>query len=41
MQEILGIAKNGALIMNLLAASCEVSKIARNEASFGEFTPRD
>jgi hypothetical protein len=28
-------------LMNLLAASYEVSKTARNEASFGEFTPRD
>jgi len=27
--------------MNLPAASCETSKAARNEASFGEFTPRD
>jgi hypothetical protein len=30
-----------ARIMNLLAASCEVSITARNEASFGEFTPSD
>ena len=29
------------LLMNYPAASCGVSKIARNEASFGEFTPRD
>jgi len=27
--------------MNLSAASCGVSKTARNEASFGEFTLRD
>jgi len=28
-------------LMNLPAASCGVSKTARNEASFGEFTLRD
>jgi hypothetical protein len=27
--------------MNLPAASCGISKTARNEASFGEFTLRD
>jgi len=28
-------------LMNLPAASCGLSKTARNEASFGEFTLRD